>query len=892
MADFGGPFSLDGSAGNNSNATLPGPGSYNLGSPSLGNLGSALGLNLGGNTSSTSTVPTAPWIAKPSNSLFFHYIDIIPGRWDGLYPYRLMVVDTAYARPIIVNGATGDVDVTATIGTTDAFISMQPISPSWVIQLPITPQQLNITDQFAINTAATLRGVMEEHNGVKFKMINANGTFGVWAARPSADTAPQTSPTVLQSVFGGTISAFNNVVNQVKGTINTITSGHPSSAPVTIRPENVSGSNGLTSTGYYRALAVQQFLEQYAEAKKNPANSTWRLVFDIPKQNQAFVVTPIMFTWQQSMQKPMEISFNLQLKAWRRINLTEDVNIPPLSNQPISVGVLQRILNSISQARSATSAALNLLAAVKSDVEQPLNALRQTTLLVKGLAGVAVTAADMPYQLQRDYTSAIQSFFSSLSLNNLTGAAASNPSVISNIKLMQANSNSAEGISTSSVGGGQIGGSAQQLQAANPINTTMQNPEGNFDLFDQAPVANLTLTPAQQAAVDAAVQQAQSLTVADLKQFRSTIQSLAIQLSNSFGTGDAYYNMVYGLPPPTTLLAPITLDQYDLLLTLYDAMQMYDILTASTTIDDQTTASNMEYVAGLAASSDITFNIPNSKVMAPVPFGLSIEAIALRYLGDPQRWIEIATLNGLLEPYIDENGFQLPLLSNAIGRQITVSSATNLYIGQKVTLFSSVQQPTFRTIIAIKPLSDSSILLTLDGLANLDVYTTADQAYMQAYLPGTINSQQKIWIPSDLPPPTDNSIIVPPSTSGDPLTGLSKVDLMLTDTGDLAINNYGDFRFSYGLTNIIQALKLKLATSAGTVITHPEYGLGIGVGISSSDLDPKSLYKKINALIQQDERFAGLSSLQISQVGPQLNISLGVQLAGKSGVFPVNFQLT
>jgi hypothetical protein len=892
MADLGGPFNFDNSTGGNATPSLPSGSSFNLGVPGLNNLASTLGLT-GSNTSNASSSPQLPWTNRVG-SLFFHYTEIIGGRWDGLYPYRLMVVDTAYGRPIIVNGDIDDLDfnISATIGTTDAFISIQPVSPSWVIQLPITPQQLSITDQYSINVSASLRGILEEHNGVKFKMISASGSFGVWAARPSADTAPQTNPSILQSVFGGTISAFNNVVNQVQGVVNTITSGHPSTGPATIRPENVQGQNGLQSTGYYRALAVQQFLEQYAEAKKDPANATWRLVLDMPKQNNSYVVTPIAFSWQQNQSRPMEIMYNMQFKGWRRINLTEDVNIPPSSNQPISVGVLQRILNTVAQARSATSAALNLLAAVQSDIEQPLNVLRQTSLLVKGLAGVAVTAADMPYQIQRDYSSAISSFFSSLSLDSLTGTGATSPSVIAAVKSIQATNLSLEGVSIGAVSTGQLGTTAQQGQPSNPSNTALQNPEGNYNLFDQAPVSSLSLTPQQQSAVDAATESAQALTIADLKQFRSTIQSLAIALSNSFGTGDAYYNQIFGLAPPNQLIAPITLDQYDLLQSLYDTMLSYDLLTASTTLDDESTLSNMEYVAGLAATSGIQFDVPNSKIVAPVPFGVTIEGIALRYLGDPLRWIEIATLNNLQEPYIDEDGFQLPLLSNAIGRQVIVGSSDNLYIGQTVTVLGSGQTPSSRTIGNIQTLSEFSFLITLSGLANLGNFTLANQAYVQAYLPGTVNSQQKIFIPSDLPPPEDNSIIQPPSTTGDPLTGLSKVDLLLTDTGDIAINNYGDFRFSYGMTNIIQALKIKLATSAGTMITHPEFGLGIGTGISVADLDAKGLYKKINALIQADSRFAGLSSLQISQSGPQLNISLGVQIAGKSGVFPVNFQLT
>ena len=336
----------------------------------------------------------------------------------------------------------------------------------------------------------------------------------------------------------------------------------------------------------------------------------------------------------------------------------------------------------------------------------------------------------------------------------------------------------------------------------------------------------------------------------------------------------------------------MTLDDYDILKTLYDAMQAYDILTATTQIDDDNKQTNMEYVAGLATDAGIEFNIPSSKVLVPVPFGLTVEGIAQRYLGDAQRWLEIVTLNNLRDPYIDENGFQYPLLSNATGRQITVSSNQNLYLGQRVLLQSSTQTPNARAILGIDQLSDTSFLLTLDGQPNLDNFVTADGAYLQAYLPGTVNSQQKIFIPSDLPIPTDPNIIVPSSASGDPLTGLSKVDWLLTDSGDVAVNNYGDFRLAWGMTNIIQALKIKLGTVSNTVLLHPDFGAGIKPGTINADISAKQIFSTINKTVQQDSRFDGISSLQITLNGPVLTIALGIILANNTGVFPLTFQVT
>jgi hypothetical protein len=855
--------------------------------PDLGNIKvptdfSGISLSSLTGNSQVKQVSSLPW--QNVGSRFYPFIAIKPDRWDQLFPYRLLVIDTKKSNKI-VNG-TPTTQVTVTGGKDNAIVAFEPLGKQWVFTLPISPQQLSITDQYAINTTATLRGVLEEHNGVKFKLVSASGTMGVWPYRQSITQPPQ-SPTILQSIFGGTIEAFDNLLGQVNRVINAATTGHPSNKPTVKRPET--SPQGATSTGFYQAQALQQFLEQYAEAKKNPANSGWRLIFDIPKQNTSYIVTPMPFVWQQSANKPMEVQYSMQFKAWRRIDLQEKISPTAPDIQSISPGILQRILSVLDEARSTTAAAVDLIGAVRSDVDKPLDVLRQSSLLVKDLAGVAITVADLPFQIQRDYASSIKQSMNILK-DSISGNS-SDPNVRAALAAVVASVALAEGLSLNAVAGGQLGNAAKVAQSIDPANNIFSQPERNFDLMNQVPVSSLTLTDAQQNAIDEVLNEARQITVDNLKSFRAVIQDLAFQLGNNFGAGDAYYNQIYGLPAPKTRIAPMTMDEYDILAKLYETVQAYDILTATTDIDDANRQTNMDYVAGLADLSGIPFTTTTSKVLAPVPFGLTIEEIALRYLGDAQRWLEIATLNNLRDPYIDENGFQLPLLSNATGRQITISTDENLYIGQRVILMSSTQTPSARLILDIERLSDTSFLITMDGAANLDNYTTADSAFLQAYLPGTVNSQQKIFIPSDLPAPADENVVIPSSTQSDPLVGLSKVDLLLTDKGDLAVNNYGDFRYAAGMTNIIQALKIKLSTPKGRLITNPEFGLGLKPGIMNSDITINEIYNSIHKLIEEDPRFQGLDSLQIRLNGPTMSINMGVMLAGQSGVFPVNFEL-
>lgn len=325
----------------------------------------AAGLGILAPALNSKSAPGQPWDDSGVQSTFFNSIQISPERWDQLFPYRLMVIDSTNNKVIVGSGgASNPPKVTVTKGTGVATLSFEHFG-GWILNLPITPQQLNITDQFAISTTATLRGVLEEHSGVRFKLIQASGTMGVWPYRETIAKA-QESPGLIQSVFGGALEAVGSLVSQVSKVINAATSDHPANKPTSIRPE--ASAAGSTSTGYFFALALQQFLEQYAEAKKDPNNASWRLVFDIPKQNQSFVVTPMQFVWNQNANKAMEVMYSFQLKAWRRINLNIQVKTIEANNQPISPGILQRVLSTVSEARKGMGAAKNLIGAVGGDV--------------------------------------------------------------------------------------------------------------------------------------------------------------------------------------------------------------------------------------------------------------------------------------------------------------------------------------------------------------------------------------------------------------------------------------------------------------------------------------------------------------------------------------------
>lgn len=864
--------------------------SLNFGSPNLGPLTIS-----GGVQSYAFQNSPFPWTSV--SSAFFPQLQPNPNLWDKLAYYRLIVIDTFNGNRVVGGDAPQEINIEPLGNGTLAFI---PMDSSWEFRLPITPQQLSIRDRFSINTSATLRGILEEHSGIRFKDIAIKGTFGVWPGRPSIVPQPGT-PNVLQSIFGNTIQAAQNVATQFTSVLNNISTGSNAAKPINYRPDNTNPSEQLNAsdpeaegfgTGYYQTIMLQQFLEQYVEAKRDPTNAGWRLVFDIVKQNQSYIVTPMGFDWEESVTHPLEIDYTLQLKAWRRINLNQEPGLNALSVTPLSPGILQNILNSITAAQNTAASAVNLIGAVRSDVDNILNIIRQTGILVKQLAGVALAASDLPAQIVGDAKSTISNFLATINPNNLFGSASTDPVTLQKLSQIKQLNQTNEGLSSSSVANGQLGNAASVSSTLNPSNNVFSSPLQYPMLLSQAPVNSLSLNNAQQNALQTELNTVNDFTVQDLKNMRNTILTLCTQLSNSFGAGNAYYSTLFNQPAPLTRTQPMTLDEFDILQTFYTMVESYDLLTATNQLDNNQILNNMQYVSALAATSNIAFSIPNSKIQVPVPFGLNVEQISQRYLGDSQRWLEIVTMNELREPYIDENGFQYSLLSNANGRNIVIGASQDLFVGQTIYLNSSTQAPTARAILDIVPLSQTSFLLTLDGLADLDIYTIADKAYIQAYLPGTVNSQNVIFVPSELQAPVYDQISIPSSVANVDLVGLSKVDWLLDPSGDLATTNTGDFRLAAGITNLIQALNIKFGTQLGTALTDPTFGLGVKPGTSVADITAPDIYKQIVNMVTADKRFSGVDGLQVTLNGPSLGINLLVQLAGIKGVFPIAFSLS
>ena len=859
-----------------------------------------------------------PWKnIDSSGEAFFKPLSIDADKWNKLFPYRLLVIDVTKGNQVVGGAKAGLVNKRSETpkgdnGGIEYVYSQEVLTGSWELTLPITPQQLSITDQFAINTTATMRGIVEEHNGIKFKNISASGTTGIWARKPTTAGIIR-NPTSLGSILGGSLQAFSGVVNNISSIAKSFSGQHPNSAPKAIKPK--AHDSTQFSTGYYQALYLGQFLERYAQEKKKPLNKGWRLIFDMPKTGNSFVVTPVSFSLNQSQQKPNEMLFNMQFKAWKRIDLGLSVQTLSTNLIKLETKIFQRIVRTIAQTRKTLSSSINLIKAVRSDFNKPLEVLRQTSLVVKDLGGFVFTVADLPSQLIQDYKSSIKQ-----SLLNVKGAfnrpvsrggsgAGGSGGTFSNSAVSIRSSSSSiragaainalvaqnkfnEGLSQDAVTSGALGISAIDSLNTDPLNNIFANPEEYFELFDTVLVDDLSLTSEQQQPIEDELEDIRLINIDDLRDFKATLLELALQISNNYGAGNQTYSDVYGLQDPRSRALDMTVEENEVLIDIYESIQAFDLLTSTKQFDDFKIESPLEYVGGLANESGINFDISTSKFLVPVPFGSTIEEIAARYLKDADKWLEIATLNALRSPYIDEEGFSYSLLSNGEGRQFNINDIENkLFLGQRITLQSDTVPVFSRKIIDIEKLGEGNFLVSVDGDTDLDILKFSENARMQGYLPGTVNSQNQIYIPSNLPTDEDDRVFQISHLDEPNLTKVSKVDFLLTDNYDVALNSIGDFRLANGLTNLVQALRLKIITQRGTLLRHLDYGLGLTHGISVADIDNGVIINSLNQMVEADNRFDSITRMDIRLNGSTLNIDLAVKIANNSGIVPVSFNI-
>lgn len=782
----------------------------------------------------------------------YDFVEVTGVRWNQLYPYQLIVVERTES-------------------------GWKKASEGWQFTLPISPQSLELDMPFGITTSATLGGVVEEHNGAPFRMINFNGTTGVLPLKGSPDTVAPFN--LAQGIFAGTVNAASTLASDLQRS-----SVIPDAASNTVlETEFSSPTSSINKTsGYYQWHQLRQFFEVYAQKKKTVDGLKLRLAFAMWKDESVYLVTPMMFKTQRDGSSPYEYRYNLSLKAWARIKL--DSSFEPDSHPPVTrdPNLLAKMVAALQVARTAIEGSKKIIQAAVGDVENTLlTPLREIMLAAKGVAGVALTLADLPGNIITDSKEAIASIRKEL--DDLKDV----PEEIKNkIQALGTISNKA------ALGAGRINTTSSALTGAHPVNKTFANPSDNFDVFSKIDPAKVKLPLNVQRKIKDEKARVAKLARKDFEIRRDSIVSVMVDFAESVGMGSDTFNAVYGIKPRTTSGKIATESDLEILFHLNNIVNEVNKLCVSNKIDPEHTNA-IEYIAGLARSSSIAFTVPRSKYLVPFLAGHTLEELSLRYLGDANRWHEIAALNGLREPYVDEVGFDVFLSTNGAGNQIQVADVTNLFVGQFVYISSGTERPEKRRITGITKISEGIYFVTLSGENDLDKFKIISQAKIHAYLPDTVNSQMSIYIPSQDDPQLEDWQVKPIQGVDyfDNLVRVGGISLLLNANNDIIFSPDGRTRLAVGLNNIIQKARIALSTPKGSLLQHPGYGLPVKVGDSTADVSAQNVLKSIQDMFSKDPSFSSVTSARVSKIGGTTAITVNVGIAGTSQVVPITTEI-
>jgi hypothetical protein len=787
--------------------------------------------------------------------------DIDLTRWNKLYPYALVMAEPMKDDWEFLNSAQmGDAAAIKDMMSEKSFYTAKAR-----FVLPIPPEQLTIQTPYAIQVSKTLGGVVEEHNADPFKIIAFTGTTGVNPLRANSRTASN------DSLFGGIVDAAAATASAAKSVVNF---GAPSISN--------QADETLQGTGYAQFRLLEIFLQSYVRAKKE-GNKNLRLLFIPYKDQTAYIVTPMQFTMRREAGRALKYRYDIQLKAWKEIPSRRVITGGGLSELTSGGGFaafLAAAVATLDAVRKTIAGVVSIVKNVRAAVNRLLDIVRQIALAIKEAIGAIVSIIDLPGQIIKDCK---QAFRESAQMVKQAYDDAGDSFRQAKKDLSLKRSKKPQSTSTN------YKKNRKDNEDVGALDKYFDDPTSleAINFLSLADISKLTLPTALSARIQAEKNRVANFTNEDYSKMRSEVRSIAAQLSDGVGASSSYYDTTYQNVHATVTRIP-TQGDWDALFAVNDTLKVLNRLSQ----EKSPFPTTMEYVAGFASKSGVAFQVPTSKYPVPFPYDYTLEEVARQYLGNPDRWVEIAALNGLRAPYVDEVGFTLPLLGNGKLSEVLVGSHTNLTIGQAIWLQSNAVNREKRHILNIEVVGPNNVILTLDGLANLDKFLVTNSPYIQAFLPDTVNSHQVIYIPSDKPAANNETLkSIPGVDAFDSLLEVGGIDMLLTSDNDLAITQDGDCRLAYGMANLVQRARVVLSTPRGALIRHPNFGLPVKAGMSVADLDINELKVAVSDIFTSDPSFDGTTSVSILQNAGTLQIGLGLAVTGQDHPIAVNFQV-
>lgn len=777
---------------------------------------------------------------------------------QGLYAFSVKPVgqETISEFPAFVD------NIASLFGGADGFFNDKHFGE---FNLPITPQEIQQTEDFAVSIKPTQGGTVVNHSGNKYKTLTISGTTGVQPFRG------------LLGVYKGTGLAIG-------------------------KPDELKYRSGYEVFQHFR-----QWMRAYHEAKAKPGSQALRMMFRNYKDWEFLYVEPLKFTMKRDAQKPLLYNYSIQFRVIGVHTIDK-----PLFEMVVSklneVGAA--LINSYVLIKK-NKAVSEYFTGVIDDFESSLNNLK-----------FAIKAANKDDIKLAEFTKSDAkklSFKETLALLGSIGSAMSTSAASPTVAEQSGTTPSGEDPAST--------GLSLTTLAASPSATTAQSAQAQLNALLDTESALLSgmglssLPPAVAQTLVANQTAAALISPVAVLQIQKQAQSIANQLAEGLGLGDPTFNAILGITPAKGVQSQseVTDDQFEMLYALSATVGAIDGILASDQMFDANAAKYSQ--AGATNGADSVgqgiFSLPDPSAGSKegtLSDGQSLEDLALAELGDASRWTEIAELNGLKAPYVTSAGprtsanytvesanFSDPTQVNdlQIGYVFLVPATptpTGAWAGKGNYLAEflggdKTQASVWRFIYPDDG-AIASVTSTGESLRFANgAWTEIDLAELST--DGVLRPGDKVKIPSGAPAPAATAIQGArdnPYTTG--LTSAEKslaVDLSLTADMDLDLTPSGDLNVAVGVDNGAQAIVLKLLYEKGSLKKFPGIGTNLTPGKKLPDV--ATLRADVTSSLLQDSRIKNVTKINVIQVNGAVTLSFEVKFNDLGQPVPINIPI-
>lgn len=463
--------------------------------------------------------------------------------------------------------------------------------------LPISPQNINFQEPIPTKIKATQGGTAVFRNGLKYRTISIKGTTGIFPRR---------------GVYGVSKNGQNR------------------SAANTEDAEGVKSASGFESfkrlQNWFRAF--------YLYTKEKPDGKDLRLVFNNYREGEFWIVELISFTQDQDSSNPLHMVYTIQLKV---LGAKKAPKKDPLTGL---AGALSKAdawyegaIDKIDQVRAVFMGAQDILRQVESNVDAALlEPLRKTSIALKAASNTASSFADLGPGVVKKFATRSTVIAAMLGVKKFQASqeVSSDPKDVSIAELpvnIEASASS-QGVDL-----------LLNLPPDVQFNTSLDEmPENMLKAHEQDKI------------------DARNLPRKYFQDVLSEMNRIRDNAADKFGMGSSDYDALEDRTSTTTSseFKTPTDREFEVLAAFELAQSAYnDLLTSQLffkeTYQDQVNRLNEAFggVLEIEAKPSVRDYI--------IPSNITLEEIALFELQDSARWVEIAELNNMLEPYIVQN---------------------------------------------------------------------------------------------------------------------------------------------------------------------------------------------------------------------------------------------